>query len=177
MGEVQAARLRQAREYIGFTRDQVAGRCGWLPGLLGQLEDGTVKPDPVQLEKLSRLYRRPLPWFTGEFKFEPGLTLLCRAENLTPGDREAVGTGGAAGQRARGCSRPQTKQRQRRGVPVSEPIVHLSAGDTTACGRWAKRCTSSAAGVTCPACNETWDYAAAQRQALEALAKGGDGGR
>lgn len=88
--EVQPARLRQAREYIGFTRDQAACAVGTDPLALADIEDGAAEPTGAMLEKLSRLYRRPVSWFTGEFKFEPGRFLVCGTEDLTDGDREAM---------------------------------------------------------------------------------------
>lgn len=90
MAEITNAKLREAREYLGFSLDQVTGRLGWPGGLLARMEDGEVQPDAGQAGALCRLYMRPLSWFTGEFRFRPSALMLCRAERLSPGDREAV---------------------------------------------------------------------------------------
>jgi hypothetical protein len=54
-------------------------------------------------------------------------------------------------------------------VAVGEtgPITHLAIADNsdaTACRRQAKRRTRSAASVTCPPCQATWDFAEAARR-------------
>lgn len=85
-------RLREAREYLGFTRDQVADALHCSPILIAGLEEGGVEPFEGFLVKLGKLYCRPLEWFRGESKFQPSPELLRHLENprLTDGDREAV---------------------------------------------------------------------------------------
>ena len=85
-----AARIREARDYIGFSIGQAAGRLGCAPMLLEAIEAGTADPGPEMLAKLGRLYMRPAEWFRGEFRFEPSRLLVCGTEDLTDGDREAV---------------------------------------------------------------------------------------
>jgi transcriptional regulator with XRE-family HTH domain len=91
---VSAARLREAREYLGFTREQAAEAAGWHVDRIITLEDGTSgKITALELRKLSRLYRRPPGWFTGEWEFHPDPDMVRQLnENprLTEGDREAV---------------------------------------------------------------------------------------
>lgn len=89
-GRIDSTRLREAREYLGFSLDQATGRLGWPHSLLAAIEDGTAEPDAVQAEALCKLYMRPLSWFAGEFRFTPAAFTLCGTEDLTPGDREAV---------------------------------------------------------------------------------------
>jgi transcriptional regulator with XRE-family HTH domain len=86
-------RLRQAREYIGFTREAAAAALKCSPMLVTAMEVGTADPGPEMLEKLAVLYRRPVGWFTGEWEFRPGPDMVRQLnENprLTEGDREAV---------------------------------------------------------------------------------------
>lgn len=85
-----AARLREAREYLGFTIIDAARRIGINPVFLRQLEDGEADaPEPL-LAAIGKFYMRPVEWFRGEFKFEPSRFLICGTEDLTDGDREAV---------------------------------------------------------------------------------------
>jgi hypothetical protein len=48
--------------------------------------------------------------------------------------------------------------------PEEKHIMHLRARVVTACGRWSKFLTESAADVTCPDCRETWAFAMASRK-------------
>jgi transcriptional regulator with XRE-family HTH domain len=87
---IQPGRLREAREYIGFSREDVAGAVHTDPLALADMEDGTAEPTEAMLAKLSKFYRRPLTWFSGEWEYQPPPDLLRKTENLYPGDREAV---------------------------------------------------------------------------------------
>ena len=88
--EMIPARLREAREYIGLTRDQASWHLGWMPELLEAIEAGTLRPGPEALARLGKLYMRPAEWFRGEFRFAPSRFLVCGTEDLTGGDREAM---------------------------------------------------------------------------------------
>ena len=92
--KVSAARLREAREYLGFSRDDAATALDMPRDRLNGLEDGTSgKITGAELRKMSRLYRRPPGWFTGEWEFHPDPDMVRQLnENprLTDGDREAV---------------------------------------------------------------------------------------
>ena len=85
-----AARIREAREYIGFTVTDAARYLGWSPVLIEGIEDGAVTPDNGRLTALGELYRRPVEWFRSEFRFEVPAWMAGQVENLHPGDREAV---------------------------------------------------------------------------------------
>lgn len=87
---VISARLLEAREYLGFSVDQVARALSYSPLLIEGMEDGTITPTDGALFRLGRLYRRPVAWFRGEWKFEPSPELLHKAESLGEGDREAI---------------------------------------------------------------------------------------
>ena len=85
------ARIREAREYLGFSIAQAAERLGCAPMLVEAIEAGDADPGPEMLAKLGKLYMRPVEWFTGEWRFEPAPGLLRMAEGVRhPGDREAV---------------------------------------------------------------------------------------
>jgi len=88
--KVLGSRLREAREYHGFSRDDVDTAIGWPAGTIASVEDGSCTIDGGKLRKLSRLYRRPVEWLCGETTFTPSPSLLRSVENMTPGDREAI---------------------------------------------------------------------------------------
>jgi transcriptional regulator with XRE-family HTH domain len=89
--KVSAGRLREARVYLGFSVEQAAERLGCAPMLLEAIEAGTADPGPEVLAKFGRLYMRPVEWFTGGWRFEPGPGLLRMAESVRhPDDREAA---------------------------------------------------------------------------------------
>ncbi len=88
-----AARLKEAREYLGFSQDQVAQHVRMSRSALSNIENGQRKVEVVELKRLAALYERPVTYFTGE----PGrpeaalpedIELLARkASKLTPKDR------------------------------------------------------------------------------------------
>lgn len=88
-------RLREVREYLGFSQQMVADRTGIARSAISDIERGTRKVDSLELKKLARLYRRPAGYFLDE---RPDATAgdhaiagLARAmTQLTEGDREAV---------------------------------------------------------------------------------------
>jgi transcriptional regulator with XRE-family HTH domain len=90
MPNILPGRLLEAREYLGFTREEVASATDGQAGLIAELEAGGTTITGEQLRKLSRLYRRPIAWFSDEYPYQPSEGLLRKVEHLTPGDREAV---------------------------------------------------------------------------------------
>lgn len=91
MSTIYASRLREAREFLGLTQEDVASACGWHVDRVITLEDGTGGPATgLEVRKLARLYRRPVPWLCGESTFQPSGDLLRQIEGLSEGDREAV---------------------------------------------------------------------------------------
>lgn len=90
-----AARLREAREYIGATPAQVAERIPdptATEALIIAVENGTADAGPVLLEHLSRIYFRPVEWFRGEYRYElsPATARMVERPDLTAGDRETI---------------------------------------------------------------------------------------
>ena len=59
-------RLREAREYLGFSQDQVATFLGVSRPALSLMESGQRKVDALELKKLAGLYKRSVGYFTGE---------------------------------------------------------------------------------------------------------------
>ncbi len=91
MSTVKASRLLEAREFLGLNREDVAHATGWHVDRVITLEDGTGGPiTGLELRKLSRLYRRPVAWFSGETTYQPSPDLLRQVENLGDGDRETI---------------------------------------------------------------------------------------
>jgi transcriptional regulator with XRE-family HTH domain len=71
-------RLREAREYLGFSQEEVATYLGVSRSALSLIETGQRKVDALELKKLASLYKRPATYFTGE-----------DAENLAVGEEIA----------------------------------------------------------------------------------------
>ena len=88
--KVSADRLREARVYLGFNRDEVSGAMGRERRWVDDIEHGRQQITGEELRKLSRLYRRPVAWLCGETTFQPDVKLLRQVEHLGEGDREAI---------------------------------------------------------------------------------------
>src|SRR5437763_15864690 len=64
-------RLREAREYLGFSQEEVATYLGVSRSALSNIESGQRKVDALELKKLAGLYKRPVTHFTGEETEDP----------------------------------------------------------------------------------------------------------
>src|SRR5580698_3596341 len=89
-------RLRQAREYLGFSQEEVATFLGVSRSALSLMETGQRKVDALELKKLASLYKRPVGYFTGEetedISFGADVKHLARkVSELSPADREELG--------------------------------------------------------------------------------------
>ncbi len=89
-------RLREAREYLGLSQDQVAAFLGIPRSALSLMETGRRKVDALELKKLAGLYRRRVGHFTGEevedLSFGADWKHLARkVSELSPDDREELG--------------------------------------------------------------------------------------
>lgn len=60
------AKLRDAREYLGLSQDEVAKDAGLTRSAVSLLESGQRKVDALELKKLADIYRRPVTDFTGD---------------------------------------------------------------------------------------------------------------
>ena len=63
--KAMADRLREAREYLGFSQEEVAAYLGVPRSALSLIEAGSRKVDALELKKLASLYKRPVAYFTG----------------------------------------------------------------------------------------------------------------
>lgn len=88
-------RLRQAREYVGFSQDEVASFLKVPRTAITHMENGQRKVEALELKRLADLYRQSVTHFTGG---DAGAALptdvvhLARqAAALSPKDREELG--------------------------------------------------------------------------------------
>ena len=89
-------RLREAREYLGFSQEEVATYLQVSRSALSNIESGQRKVDALELKKLASLYKRPVSYFTGEDtedpSFEEDIAHLARkASELSADDRAELG--------------------------------------------------------------------------------------
>lgn len=59
-------RLREAREYLNLSQDEVARRVGIARAAISLIESGQRRVDALELSKLARVYQRPVSHFTSE---------------------------------------------------------------------------------------------------------------
>jgi len=59
-------KLRDARNYVGFTQDEVASVLGIPRTSLSELEAGRRRVDVQELSRLSKLYRQSVGYFLDE---------------------------------------------------------------------------------------------------------------
>jgi transcriptional regulator with XRE-family HTH domain len=59
-------RLRDAREYLGFSQEDISRYLGVPRSALSLIETGQRKVDAFELKRLAELYKRPLEYFTGD---------------------------------------------------------------------------------------------------------------
>lgn len=91
-----AEKLKEAREYLGFSQEDVAKFLGIARSALSNIETGQRKVDAFELKKIAQLYKRPVTYFTGqgdeaEPRFAADVAHLARkAAALSPQDREEL---------------------------------------------------------------------------------------
>lgn len=59
-------RLREAREYLGLSQQEVSDLLQVSRPAVTQMEAGRRKVSTLELRKFARLYRRPYEWLVGE---------------------------------------------------------------------------------------------------------------
>ena len=94
--KIMGERLREAREYLGFSQEEVAKYLDVSRSALSNIETGQRKVDALELKKLANLYKRPVTHFTGgdgeEATFGEDVAHLARkASALSPEDRAELG--------------------------------------------------------------------------------------
>jgi transcriptional regulator with XRE-family HTH domain len=66
-------RLKEAREYVQLSQDEVARALKIPRAGISLLESGQRKVEAIELKQLAELYRRPVKFFTGEETAPPEL--------------------------------------------------------------------------------------------------------
>jgi transcriptional regulator with XRE-family HTH domain len=61
-----AARLKEAREYLGLSQQEVADALSVPRTAVSMIESGQRRVDSLELKALAKLYQRPMTFFTGE---------------------------------------------------------------------------------------------------------------
>jgi transcriptional regulator with XRE-family HTH domain len=89
-------KLRQAREYVGFSQDEVATFLKLPRTAITNIEAGQRKVEALELKRLAELYRQPVGHFTGEDEASVSLPadvahLARQAAKLSVKDREELG--------------------------------------------------------------------------------------
>ena len=59
-------RLRQAREYVGYSQDETAAFLQVTRTAVTNMESGQRKVEAIELKRLAELFRQPVGYFTGE---------------------------------------------------------------------------------------------------------------
>ena len=89
-------RLRQAREYLGLSQDEVARHLKIPRTAVTGIETGQRRVEALELKKLSELYQQPIGYFSGEDEIASALPadvahLARKAAQLSTKDREELG--------------------------------------------------------------------------------------
>lgn len=88
-------RLRQAREYLGLSQEDVATYLKVPRTALTGVESGQRRVEAIELKRLAELYRQPVSYFTGEdaaAALPADVAHLARAAaKLSVKDREELG--------------------------------------------------------------------------------------
>lgn len=61
-----ATRLKEAREYLGYSQQDVADAVKLPRSAISLIESGQRGVDSLELKALAKLYQRPIGYFTGE---------------------------------------------------------------------------------------------------------------
>jgi transcriptional regulator with XRE-family HTH domain len=88
-------RLKEAREYLGFSQDEVAKSLKIPRPAISLIESGERKVEALELKKFADLYQQPVDYFiSGKSEVSEGnkeLAFLARtATKLTQEDREEL---------------------------------------------------------------------------------------
>ncbi|MGL5825261.1 MAG: helix-turn-helix domain-containing protein [Nocardioides sp.] len=89
------SRLREIREYLGISQQNVSAATGIPRSAVSDIERGLRKVDSLELRKLSKLYRYPVSYLLGEEAAQAGasepVSALARVfDDLTEQDRQEV---------------------------------------------------------------------------------------
>jgi transcriptional regulator with XRE-family HTH domain len=90
-----AQRLKNAREYMELSQDEVAALLKVPRSAISLIESGQRRVEALELQRLAEIYLRPIGYFTGE-AVEPAALpasvqhLIRTASKLTDQDREEL---------------------------------------------------------------------------------------
>lgn len=88
------SRLKEIREYLGISQQNVAAATGIPRSAVSDIERGQRKVDSLELRKLSKLYRYPVSYLLGEAaddeSVEPVSALARVFDDLAEQDRQEV---------------------------------------------------------------------------------------
>jgi transcriptional regulator with XRE-family HTH domain len=86
-----ASRLKEVREYLGLSQQEVAASLNVPRSAVSLIESGQRRVDSVELKTLAKLYQRPVAFFTGEEVTSPlagdVAVLAKQASKLSDQDR------------------------------------------------------------------------------------------
>ncbi len=88
-----AARLKESREYLGLSQQEVADATGLSRSAVSLLESGQRRVLAQELQTLAKVYQRPVGYFTGEepVDFPNDVNMLARqASALSEKDRSEL---------------------------------------------------------------------------------------
>ncbi len=86
-------KLREARDYLELTQQEVAESLGLARSAISLIELGQRRVDTLELKQLAALYRRPISFFAGEetsAQPEEIRVLLRKAEAMSKEDRQEI---------------------------------------------------------------------------------------
>lgn len=88
-------RLKEAREYLALSQDEVAKGLGVPRTAISMIESGQRRIDALELKRLAEIYRRPVSYFTGEEPMKAPMPkdiehLARAASGLSEQDREEL---------------------------------------------------------------------------------------
>ena len=93
-GGTLSMRLKEAREYSGFTQEEVASHLGVPKSAISHMESGTRRVAALELQRLARLYQITMESLTASDQESPepeSMRLMARATaELSAIDREEV---------------------------------------------------------------------------------------
>ncbi len=84
------ARLKEAREYVGLSQGKVADFLDVSRSAVSEMESGKRNVTAMELKKLSKIYQRPVAWFTDDLVEDvpADVEFLARtASDLSENDR------------------------------------------------------------------------------------------
>lgn len=92
--DILGARLREAREYVGFSKEEVARYLGLPQAVMSRIESGANRAGELELRSLAKLYQRSVDFLTGcdpqEQGWESFPKLNQATDDLSAADRDEV---------------------------------------------------------------------------------------